>query len=812
MSSSINLKLGARKRSDAGKPDASAIEMERRIIWIRWLAILVSLGALPFLASSLNRQSLVTLLALIGLGAIYNLTLLVVLLPHKPQWLTSGYISAIGDVLLVTGGVAVTGGTAGPLASPFFLAYFVVTVTTAVRFGGLAAIVAVLTIALSYTAVVYYGNTVLGTALTPNDLTNLAMRTGFVALTGIFVGFVGDRARRAERALQEELERAHASLSEVTVELNRDLEFEQTCQLTADKGRSLLNADAFLMQVQMPPLIGQDESTPPASMLYVDWTPELKAQHAGVDLTTARLALTPATGEQVIAVADPNLLLPNEHKPLPAGMWFRIPVFHGARAIADMIVGFMGREQPLRQTEMELMLTFAERAGIAMRNAHALDQAQKLSVTDSVTGLPNHRYFHTRFDEEMEKIKDTGGSITVMMIDLDRFKVYNDSFGHAAGDVALKAAARTISSTMRREDTVTRYGGEEFVAILPGVDIQTAPNRAQEICDTLSKVFMYNPKTIFAPLTASVGWATYPVDARNRDELLNRADLAMYMAKKRGRNCICGACELESVAALDSVLSEVVAQLASADTVGPGMVATLEKRLGQIANSSHLEELAEGMLSPNSESTLEALNALAASIDAKDPYTSGHSQSVAKLAEDLGDMLQLSGAHKNQLRLAAILHDVGKIGVVDKVLLKEGKLDEDEKLIMRMHPILGARILQPIKAFRQILNVVLHHHEWYDGSGYPDGLAGQNIPLHARIVSVCDAYHAMTSTRPYRQRRTPEFALAQLEAGKGTQFDPIIVDYFIQMMRKRQAENPDALEADVHDEHPSTPDAAAAAS
>jgi diguanylate cyclase (GGDEF)-like protein/putative nucleotidyltransferase with HDIG domain len=395
-----------------------------------------------------------------------------------------------------------------------------------------------------------------------------------------------------------------------------------------------------------------------------------------------------------------------------------------------------------------------------------------------------------------------------MMIDLDRFKVYNDSFGHAAGDVALKAAARTISSTMRREDTVTRYGGEEFVAILPGVDIQTAPIRAQEICDTLAKVFMYNPKTIFAPLTASVGWATYPVDAKNRDELLNRADLAMYMAKKRGRNCICGACELESVAALDSVLSEVVAQLASADTVGPGMVANLEKRLGQIANSSHLEELAEGMLSPNSESTLEALNALAASIDAKDPYTSGHSQSVAKLAEDLGDMLQLSAAHKNQLRLAAILHDVGKIGVVDKVLLKEGKLDEDEKLIMRMHPILGARILQPIKAFRQILNVVLHHHEWYDGSGYPDG---QNIPLHARIVSVCDAYHAMTSTRPYRQRRTPEFAMAQLEAGKGTQFDPIIVDYFVQMMRKREADHPGILEAEGHlNDH--GPEAAAAAS
>lgn len=789
---SINLKLSKRAAPNQPKSaESSAVEMEKRIIMVRWLAIGLATGALPFL--NLKGET-IPLVALIAVGAVYNLLFQVFIVPRKPAWLTSGYISTIGDVLLVTGGVAVTGG----IQSPFFLAYFAATVTAAVRFGGVAAMTAVLTIVLSYSGVVFWFDSVNGTPLVSKDLTDLALRTGFVAITGVFVGFVGDRARKAERALQEELDRAHAALSEVTVELNRDLEFEQTCQLTAEKGRGLLSADAVLLQVQMPSLIGQDESVPPVSMLYVDWNPELKASHAGVDFSAVRLGLQPATSEQVMPVTDPNALLPADHQSLPTGMWVRVPVFHGARAIADMIFGFQGRLVPLRETEQDIMLTFAERAGIAMRNAHTLDQAQKLSVTDSVTGLPNHRYFHTRFDEELEKTKDAGGSITVMMIDLDRFKVYNDSFGHAAGDVALKAAARTISSTMRREDTVTRYGGEEFVAILPGVDIQTAPIRAQEICDTLAKVFMYNPKTIFAPLTASVGWATYPVDAKNRDELLNRADLAMYMAKKRGRNCICGACELESVAALDSVLSEVVAQLASADTVGPGMVATLEKRLGQIANSSHLEELAEGMLSPNSESTLEALNALAASIDAKDPYTSGHSQSVAKLAEDLGDMLQLSGAHKNQLRLAAILHDVGKIGVVDKVLLKEGKLDEDEKLIMRMHPILGARILQPIKAFRQILNVVLHHHEWYDGSGYPDGLAGQNIPLHARIVSVCDAYHAMTSTRPYRQRRTPEFAMAQLEAGKGTQFDPIIVDYFVQMMRKREADHPGILELEGH--------------
>src|SRR3989440_550123 len=143
-------------------------------------------------------------------------------------------------------------------------------------------------------------------------------------------------------------------------------------------------------------------------------------------MTGARLSLNPATSEQVIPVSDPSVLLPNTHKPLPAGLWFRVPVFHGARAIADMIIGFWARIQPLRQTGQELMLTYAERAGIAMRNAHALDQAQKLSVTDSVTGLPNHRYFHTRFDEELEPTKDTGGSGPVTMSELERLRRVGD--------------------------------------------------------------------------------------------------------------------------------------------------------------------------------------------------------------------------------------------------------------------------------------------------------------------------------------------------------------------------------------------------
>src|SRR5437588_5206673 len=322
MGSSINLKLGTTKAAGYGSADdSSAKEMERRIVTIRWLAILVSSGALPFLNLG---KSLVPLLGMIAVGAVYNLAIQAYILPRRPGWLTRGYVSAIGDVLLVTGGVAVTGG----IQSPFFLAYFAVCVTSAVRFGGVAAVTAVLTIAFSYTAVVYYDNAIQGTGLTLKDLTDLAMRTGFVAVTGIFVGFVGDRARKAERALQDELERAHAALSQVTVELNRDLEFEQTCQLAAERGRSLLNADALLLQVQMPSLIGQDETQPPASALFIDWNAEPKQEHGGLDLSSAHLALPPATSEQVTQVQDLRHLLGGHPTPLKDCLWVGVPVLH----------------------------------------------------------------------------------------------------------------------------------------------------------------------------------------------------------------------------------------------------------------------------------------------------------------------------------------------------------------------------------------------------------------------------------------------------------------------------------------------------
>jgi len=369
-------KLTFAKRGAPAKASTAAqaaVEMERRVVFIRWLAIAVASGALPFLRLG---SGTIPLMGLIVLTAAYNLALQL-FVPRGPRWLNPGYVSSVGDVLICTAGVAVSGG----ITSPFSLAYFLVVAMVAVRFGGLATIMAVSTTTVSYLAVVYFVNFRNGGLADPvTAFTNVVIQMGFVGMTGFFSAFLGDRARKAEQALQEELERAHASLSQVTAELNRDLDFEQTCQLAAQKGRALLDADVVLLQVQMPSLLDADDpvATP---KLFIDWTPDLVQAHARTDLSGARLNLNPVSSEQLIPVADPNVFMTVEHQPLPGGVWVRVPVFHGARAIADLLMGFVGRAEPLRDTEQELLLTFAERAGIAMRNAHTLDPVSYTHLT-----------------------------------------------------------------------------------------------------------------------------------------------------------------------------------------------------------------------------------------------------------------------------------------------------------------------------------------------------------------------------------------------------------------------------------------------
>ncbi len=328
--------------------------------------------------------------------------------------------------------------------------------------------------------------------------------------------------------------------------------------------------------------------------------------------------------------------------------------------------------------------------------------------------------------------------LTLLMADLDDFKIFNDVNGHILGDEALKSVGEIIRGSVRGEDVAARYGGEEFSIILP----DTGPAGALMVADRVrrrveSYPFKVKPEA-GTPLTLSIGMASFPEDAYSKEVLLKKADYALFMAKRQGRNRIC--------------------------QFGPE-VAEME--------GVSLEELLKRELS------FGIVQALATAVDAKDPFTYHHSEMVARFATALGKKVGLSDEEVNQLRMAAIVHDVGKIGISDEVLNKEGQLTPEEWGIVKGHPMISYNILRHVPSLHPLLPAILYHHENYDGGGYPSGLRGEDIPLMGRILRLADAYHAMVSVRPYRPALTQERAWEELRKGLGRLYDPKLVEEFI---------------------------------
>jgi HD-GYP domain-containing protein (c-di-GMP phosphodiesterase class II) len=284
-------------------------------------------------------------------------------------------------------------------------------------------------------------------------------------------------------------------------------------------------------------------------------------------------------------------------------------------------------------------------------------------------------------------------------------------------------------------DLLGRWGGEEFIALLPETDHEGALAAAERVRAVVAAHrFMAG---IGAHLTCSIGVATYPHDASDRNGLVAAADQAMYAAKHLGRNQVRAAAD-PSVAALR----------------------------GDNSTRGSREELALA-------GTVEALAAL---VNARDNYTGQHCQEVAGLTFRVAQTLGLDAAEARMVGLAARLHDVGKVAIPDAVLQKPGRLTEEEWVLMRTHPLVGADVVGRVPALRAVVPLIRGHHERWDGQGYPDGMAGEAIPLGARIIAVVDAYGAMTTDRPYRPARDAGWALAELRRCAGNQFDPAVID------------------------------------
>lgn len=384
----------------------------------------------------------------------------------------------------------------------------------------------------------------------------------------------------------------------------------------------------------------------------------------------------------------------------------------------------------------------------------AWEQMEQMARTDPLTSLPNHRVTIERLERTLASCQYSRQSCALLFVDLDHFKHINDYWGHQAGDAILREVGQRLRRALRPEDVIGRYGGEEFVVVLPHTDLQQAKDLAERVRIALTRRPwpIQGEEETACPreplITASIGVAAFRLHGTTTSALLEAADSAMYQAKHSGRNRVCVA--------------------------------------------SHLSRRVRDLLEEEQVSSEEvmALQALAATALVHDGSISAQGHRLVQIAGATSARLQCSPETCHLIRLAAILHDIGKIGVSERILRKPGPLTTDEWEIMHQHPIIGYQILIQIGGvFRELAALVVAHHERWDGQGYPLGLAGPVIPLGARILAVVDAYDAMTSLRVYHQPLSDGEARAELRRGAGGQFDPQVVDAFLEQLDKEREEN-----------------------
>jgi diguanylate cyclase (GGDEF)-like protein len=421
-----------------------------------------------------------------------------------------------------------------------------------------------------------------------------------------------------------------------------------------------------------------------------------------------------------------------------AGDELRVPIGPEETGVAGLLL-LAGVPETIGVADKDVLAVLATQAAIALQNAQLHERALALAAQDSLTNLLNRRVFQSRLEEEIARATRGGHALCLLMIDLDNFGEINNTYGHQAGDMTLRMIAQVISANIRVIDVPGRYGGDEFVVLLPETSLEQAMHMAERLGAVIAALMVIEgPLSIST--TASIGVAAMPDHGRAPEDLLRAADQAAYAAKHGGKGRVSR--PEDAALALDRDPVLLAAQLAHAN--------------------------------------MATVAALASAVDAKDPYTQGHSQRVSRYAAALATAMLLPATQVARIQLAGQLHDVGKIGVPDAILTKTGRLSLEEFDAIRQHPAVGERMLADVPFLKDILPAVRHHHERWDGRGYPDGLRGAEIPQEAAIIAVADAFDAMTSSRTYRSALPLAEARRRIVEGSGSQFDPRVVRAFEQ--------------------------------
>jgi diguanylate cyclase (GGDEF)-like protein len=384
---------------------------------------------------------------------------------------------------------------------------------------------------------------------------------------------------------------------------------------------------------------------------------------------------------------------------------------------------------------------------------------KQFALRDPHTGLFNHRYLEEIIESEFYRSRRYAQPLAVMMLDIDYFKSINDVYGHTFGDTVLKQLARLLKQMVRRYDALVRYGGEEFLVICSGSDRASAVALAKRLLDAIN-LFDFGNKKQSVKLKLSIAVAAYPEDRATKGmDLVALTDQIIGRAKESGGNRVYSSLDInkkKSALLLDNGTSNVRKLRDKIDT--------LNKNVNQ--------------------GLIEAIFAFAKTIEAKDHGTGEHVERTVRYATDVARALRLPERDIELIRQAAMLHDLGKIGVSESILLKKGKLTKKEFEEIKKHPQIGVEIIRPIHFLHPIIPILLHHHERWDGKGYPAGLKGEDIPMGARIVAIADVFQALISDRPYRKAFSPKQAMEIIRKESGKIFDPQIADTFLRIVRK----------------------------
>jgi len=455
-----------------------------------------------------------------------------------------------------------------------------------------------------------------------------------------------------------------------------------------------------------------------------------------------------------------------------------IPIAYGETLLGVLNVESRD-ENAFSPEDVLIMNTLADLLATALHNSIVFQKLQQQSITDGLTGIKTRRFFWEALTSEWKRASRSGRPFSVVLIDLDKFKEVNDNLGHLEGDLVLARVGRLLEQKCRQSNVVSRYGGDEFIILMP----ETGVEQAQILAERLRLWLATDPMLQEHHITGSFGVASFPVHGLSAEDIIRVADSGMYMSKHAGGDRVSTADEFgvdEHGAVQRQLVSAYIEGFLQREHTGP-------EHLGELLSTLNKLSAGEENHTQTAEVLRESIEALTRAGELRELNGTGHGDLVSRYAQLIARAMGLAAEDVEDLGYAGRVHDVGKIFVPDRILNKNGPLTDDEFYLVKLHPHVAAEILATIPNSEAQQKAVEHHHEAFDGSGYPEGLAGEQIPLWARILAVADSYVNMTTDRPFATAKTSEQALAELQRLSGTRYDGMLVRVLARELKSERA-------------------------